>query len=156
MIILGNNIIIYENGVAIAAAKSCEIQVECDALEVSSPDSSDWRDYIAGRKGWTVKINSLVSNVMEKLKHPGAKVRLTMGVRDANNELTADRLTGYALCRQAIVTGTVGNLAQGSWSFLGKGELDRVMLNLRDSLQRDLKDSNGNQLRVMESLENLV
>jgi uncharacterized protein YaiE (UPF0345 family) len=51
MIILGNNIIIYENGVAIAAAKSCEIQVECDTLEVSSPDSSDWRDYIAGRKG---------------------------------------------------------------------------------------------------------
>lgn len=152
MIILGNNIIIYENGVGIAAAKSCEIQVECDALEVSSSDSSDWRDYIAGRKVWTVKISSLVSNVMDKLKHPGAKVRLTMGVRDANNELTADRLTGYALFRQAIVTGSIGNLAQGSWIFLGKGRLDRLTDNLRDSDQKNLIDSNGNQLHALDNL----
>ena len=30
------------------------------------------------------------------------------------------------------------------------------MVNLRDSQQNDLKDSDGNQLRVMEELENLV
>jgi len=31
-----------------------------------------------------------------------------------------------------------------------------VMVNLRDSNQNNLLDSNGNQLRVMEDLENLV
>lgn len=156
MILLGKDLIIYENGIAIAAAKSCEVQTDCDVIEKSSPEISEWRDFDVGRKGWTVKVNCLVSNVMERLKHTGLKVRLTMGVRDQNNELTADRLTGYAICRQALVSGSVGNLAQGSWSFLGCGALGRVMVNLRDSEQRDMKDKDGNQLRVLEELENLV
>lgn len=150
MLIHGRNIIIYEGGVAIAAAKSCEIRTNCDAEEVSSPDMGEWRDYITGRKGWTVKINMLVTNMREILIHSGSRVRLTMGVRDENNGLTADRLTGYALCTDAITTGTEGNLAQGSWNFLGCGILDRLTENLRDSDQKNLRDVDLKNLRALD------
>lgn len=40
------------------------------------------------------------------------------------DELAVDRLTGSALCKQARVTGTLGNLMQGSFSWRGSGPLE--------------------------------
>ena len=156
MIIHGRNILIYQDGVAIAAAKSCEIHVGCEKLEVASPDIGDWADHIAGRKNWTVRMNRLVMSMTEHLLNAGNRVRLTFGVVDKRKELGGDRLTGYALCDDATVTANTGNLATGSFVFTGCGGLERVMVNLRDSNQNDMKDDNGNQLRVMENLANLV
>lgn len=45
---------------AIAAAKSCELQVSCDDIEISSPTSGQWREFIADRKEWAVTTNHLV------------------------------------------------------------------------------------------------
>ena len=156
MIIHGRNILIYQDGVAIAASKSCEIHVACEKIPIASPDTGDWEDNIAGRKNWTVRMNRLVTSVTDHLMNVGSRVRLTFGVVDKRLNLGADRLTGYAICDDATVTGNVGSLATGSFVFDGCGGLERVMVNLRDSLQNDLKDSDGNQLRVMEELENLV
>ncbi len=47
---------------AIAAAKSCELQVSCDDIEISSPNSGQWREFIADRKEWAVTTNHLVVN----------------------------------------------------------------------------------------------
>ena len=156
MIIHGRNILIYQDGVAIAAAKSCEIHVGCEKIPIASPDTGDWEDNIAGRKNWTVRMSRLVTSVTKHLMNVGSRVRLTFGVVDNNLHLGADRLTGYAICDDATVTGNVGNLSAGSFVFDGCGGLERIMVNLRDSQQNDLKDSDGNQLRVMEELENLV
>ena len=41
----------------------------------------------------------------------------------ANGELVKDILEGSAICKTAKVTATVGNLSQGSFSWLGKGAL---------------------------------
>lgn len=156
MIIHGRNILIYQNGVAIAASKSCEIHVACEKIPIASPDNGDWEDNIPGRKNWSVRLNRLVTSMTEHLMNAGSRVRLTFGVIDSRKELGGDRLTGYAICDDATVTANVGNLASGSFVFTGCGGLERVMVNLRDSLQNDMKDSDGNQLRVMEELENLV
>ena len=156
MIIHGRNILIYQNGVAIAASKSCEIHVACEKIPIASPDTGDWEDNIPGRKNWSVRLNRLVTSVTDHVLNASNRVRLTFGVVDARLNLGADRLTGYAICTDATVTGNVGNLATGSFVFDGCGGLERIMVNLRDSQQNDLKDSDGNQLRVMEELENLV
>ena len=37
----------------IAAARSCEINIDGDQLEVSSPNDGAWQHFIAGRKGWS-------------------------------------------------------------------------------------------------------
>ena len=156
MIIHGRNILIYQNGVAIAASKSCEIHVACEKIPIASPDTGDWEDNIPGRKNWSVRLNRLVTSMTEHLMNAGSRVRLTFGVVDSRKELGGDRLTGYAICDDATVSANVGNLASGSFVFTGCGGLERVMVNLRDSQHNDLKDSDGNQLRVMEELENLV
>lgn len=54
--------IVTANGMAIAAAKSCELQVSCDDIEISSPNSGQWREFIADRKEWSVTTNHLVVN----------------------------------------------------------------------------------------------
>jgi hypothetical protein len=93
----------------------------------------------------------LVTNVREILIHCGSRVRLTAGVRDVDNTLTADRLTGYALCTEAVVTGTEGNLAQGSWNFIGCGPLERLTEYLRDSDQKNLRDVELKDLRALDN-----
>jgi hypothetical protein len=92
----------------------------------------------------------VVTNVREILIHCGSRVRLTVGVRDVDNTLTADRLTGYALCTEAVVTGTEGNLAQGSWSFIGCGKLERLTEFLRDSEHKNLRDVELKNLRALD------
>lgn len=61
MALLGKNLIISIGGTPIAAAKSCDIDVDCDTIEVSSVTSGAWRNYIAGRKGWSVSCGYLVT-----------------------------------------------------------------------------------------------
>lgn len=155
MIIHGRNILIYQDGVAIAAAKSCEIHVGCEKIPIASPDTGDWEDNIAGRKNWTVRMNTLVVSVYDHLMNIGSRVKLTFGVVDKYGELSADRLTGYAICDDATITGNVGNLATGSFVFDGCGEMSRAhfMSVLRDSQQLNLRDVNDKQLMVLDELE---
>jgi len=156
MILHGRNILVYQNGVAIAGAKTCEIHMECELIEIASPDSGVYRDFIAGRIKWSVRIGRLVTSVGGHLMNVGNRVRLTFGSVDELKRLGFDRLTGYAICTNADVTAQVGSLANGTFAFTGCGGLERVMVNLRDSNEKNLLDRNGDQLRVMEDLINLV
>ena len=146
--IKGNDIIIFENGVAVAASRSCDTQTETEAREVSSPYSGKWRDYRDGRSGWSVNLNFLVGNLVDKLLHNGKRIHMIIGRRDENGELTDDYVEGDALCTLARVTGTRGNMAQGSWNFIGCGELKPSPYNLRDVNGIFLRDVNGTQLRA--------
>ena len=60
MILHGRNLIIKAGGTAIAAAKSCTIEVQADEIETSSPLTGQWKTYIAGRKSWKVDVSGLV------------------------------------------------------------------------------------------------
>ena len=79
--------IVTANGVAIAAAKSCELQVSCDDIEISSPTSGQWREFIADRKEWAVTTNHLVVNnhaydckvTAFAMAHPGAAQAIISG-----------------------------------------------------------------------------
>ena len=61
MILHGRNLIIKNDGVAVAASKSCTIEVQADEIEVSSPLTGKWKTYIAGRKSWKVDVSGLVT-----------------------------------------------------------------------------------------------
>ena len=60
MILRGRNLIISANGVVLAGAKSCDVQVECDDIKVSSPSDGQWEHIIAGMKSWKVSTSHLV------------------------------------------------------------------------------------------------
>ena len=56
----GRNLIITANGKVIAGAKSCDISVKADTIEVSSASDGAWEHSIVGRKSWQVSTNHLV------------------------------------------------------------------------------------------------
>ena len=124
-IIHGRNLILKIGNAAIAGAKSCELTVNCDEIEISSPNSSQWRDFVAGRKYWEVTCNHLVVTTSSSLPVKsntamvGSKVTLSF-----DSGQTGDTISGQALVRTWKVTATVGNLAQGSFVFRGCGSLE--------------------------------
>lgn len=119
--ILGNDLIVLADGVAIAAAKSCNIERSVSTIETSSPMDGGDRTYLAGRAGWKVTVNVLVSSGISTLVlKPGNTYTLSFGNRNDNG----DRLTGTAICTHAKLTGTKFNLVQGSVEFLGTGPLE--------------------------------
>ena len=128
----GRNIIIMDGGHAFAMSRSCEITSDCDLIEKSSSTDSEYKHYEKGRKGWRVIINYLayittVSNTvhssLESLLAEGQTYTLRFGVRDAGT--TTVQLEGEAICKTVHISGGVGNLAQGSFEFVGNGPLSR-------------------------------
>ena len=142
----GNNLIIYVDGVAVAAAKSCTVTMEVGSIETAG--SGRTKASMPTVKDWSVKTSVLVTSLNGHFALNG-KVRLSVAVVDGG-EITTDRMTGEAIVTSANVTAAVGNLVQGNFSFKGSGQLGILSVALRDILQRDLYDSNGNQLFAMQ------
>ena len=121
--IKGNDLLIALNGTAIAAAKSCDIQTGCDLKEISSPTSSTYRAYKAGRKTWRVTVNFLVNTSglgVLTMKNIGTTYTLKAYVR---NNSSVDYIQGQAILQEAHVTGARGSIVQGSWTFQGTGNI---------------------------------
>ena len=122
----GNKIIVQvHNGSsweAIAATKSDELQAEADMIEKASATQQSWKEYIPGRKGWSLNVSWLVSQVadIQKVLQVGTRVRLQIGARSYSS---STGVTGYAYVKTCKVTMTRGNIATGSFSFIGDGAL---------------------------------
>ena len=127
MAILGNNIYITtgsgNSATIIAGTRSNEIQVGSELIEISSPTSGKWREYIAGRSEWSFTTGFLVlanENVKDILK-AGTKVSIQIVGRTGSTVEVL--LQGEAWIKDCKMTFTRGNLAQGTFSFVGHGEL---------------------------------
>ncbi len=119
MAVLGNNIIVYMNGQAIAGTKSDEIQVDTDTIEVASATNQDWVYRIAGRKSWSLNVGwlVLVNQDVRNVLLAGSVVTIRIEGRGASG------VTGAAILKTVKITATRGNLAQGSFAFVGNGPL---------------------------------
>lgn len=121
--IKGQDLLISLNDTVIAACKSCDIEADCDLLEVSSPSSSDYRTYRPGRKSWRVQVNHLIPTSglgVLTVKNIGTSYTLKAYVR---GNPSVDKIEGTAILKTARRTGTWGNLMQGQWSFVGSGDI---------------------------------
>jgi predicted secreted protein len=123
MVIHGRKIIVKVGGTAIAGAKSCEISIKGDQIEVASPTTGEWRDFIAGRKEWSVTCGHLIPAIGTPLKSNAAMVN-TVVTLIIETDMTGDTLTGQAIVETWKASGTVGNLATGTFQFKGKGALE--------------------------------
>lgn len=122
MAILGNNIIVYMGGTAIAGTRSDEIQTECETIPIASATNSDWVHKIAGRKSWSLNVGFLVlaDSDVRKLLLTGSTVTLKIKGRNATD---SNGVTGSAIIRTCKITAVESNLASGSFSFEGSGPL---------------------------------
>lgn len=121
----GYNIIVLKNSTAIAGVKSNDITTKADTIEVASSTSGVWKEYITGRKEWSVSVSYLVlaDSGMLELLNVGTTYKLKIGGRNATN---ANTLTGSAILTTCKVTATLGNLVQGSFQFQGTSALAAV------------------------------
>lgn len=120
----GNDLIISLNGIAIAAAKSCDIHTNCDLKEISSPNSSDYREYKAGRKAWRVSVNYLVNtNDLGALTVRNIGITYTINAHVRNNQ-GLESIQGQAILQEANISSATGSLLKGNWIFQGTGILE--------------------------------
>ena len=120
MAINGNNILIYVNGAVVAGTKSNEVQSNRELIEIASPSSGEWREFIAGRKDWGFTISWLVSSysdIQQLLLNAGV---VTVRIVGRGETLG---LTGSAIVQTCRMTFTRSNLAQGSLQLKGNGPL---------------------------------
>ena len=122
----GNNILIYAtyNGStqAVAATRSLSVQVGAEMIEIASPNSGEWRAYLAGRKNWAINVGWLVSAISDIDKLLLAAQQVTIRIVGRGQTYG---LTGTALVQTARVDSNVGNLANGSFVFQGTGALSK-------------------------------
>lgn len=127
MATLGNNIIVQvqrgNNWVAVAAARTDEIQVDGEQIEIASTTQAKWREFIAGRCTWSVQTSYLVTavaNIRELLK-VNTSVRLRIG---GSTMATGDYLVGNAIIKTQKLSAPIEGLANGTIVFLGNGPLE--------------------------------
>lgn len=122
MAINGNNVLIYRNGTAIAGTITNEIQTGADLIEISSPTSGQWKEYIAGRKSWSVNVSYLIlaNNGVRDLLNVGNSYTLKIRGRNATD---ATGVVGTGILKSCKITATKGNLVQGSFTFQGTSSL---------------------------------
>ena len=117
---LGNNILVFLNGTAIAGTKSNEIQTDCEMIEITNMTSAQWRQFIAGRKQWTVSTGFLVLSGADITKLLTVGTTYTLQFRDRAG---SNIIEGQAILKTCKISATRDNLATGSFSFQGTGEL---------------------------------
>ena len=115
----GRNILIYAGGQVVAAARTCSISMSVDDTEVSNPADLKNRCYLTGRKSWNMTITKLVTVAHTFFENLDQEVRLSFMVRGSST----DRMTGNAIVKNVEVSGTVGSLTTGNFTFQGTGPL---------------------------------
>jgi len=122
MATLGNNILVLMGGTAIAGTKSNEIQVDCETIEIASSTDQGWTHYLAGRKSWSLTVSWLLlaNTDVRKALQVGSSVTIKFKGRGATD---ANGLSGSAIIRTCKISAVRGNIATGSFQFVGNGAL---------------------------------
>lgn len=116
----GNNIIVLSSGTAIAGVKSDEIQSGAETIEIASATQQNWKEFIAGRKEWSLNTNYLLlaDSSLADLLNVGTVYELAVTDRQCNVAVSGRAI--LTICKQ---THTRGNLCQGTFQFRGTGPL---------------------------------
>lgn len=122
MAILGNNVLIFRNGTAIAGTVTNDIQAGVDIIPIGSPTSGDWKENIAGRKDWSINVSYLVLayDGIREVLNVGSTYTLKFRGRSSSD---STGVIGSAILKICKITATKGNLVQGSFQFVGNGAL---------------------------------
>ena len=63
-------------GVAIAAAKSCDVNIQANTIKTASPTDGSWENSIPGRKSWSASCSHLVTQIADSAGMVGQTVTL--------------------------------------------------------------------------------
>lgn len=127
----GRNLIVALDGVAVAAAKTCSLDLDQNFLEACSPVSGRTHTKIPTTYDWGVSVDGLVANnssptvELEDKLIAGTKCLLTF------TDGSGNRRAGFVYVKSCKESGSVGGLATYSASFESTGPLYKyVMFNI--------------------------
>lgn len=125
MAILGSNLIVYRDGVAIAGTRSDEAENVADMIETASPDSGTAKTYRPGRTDWTINVSWLVlaEEGLQELLNAGKLY--TLEFKGSNGT----GVTGDAFLRTCSFRAPKGALVEGVFAFQGTGPLTPIEVN---------------------------
>lgn len=125
MILHGRNINVKVNGVIVAKARSCQLNVQCDVTEIASATSGNWKQFLAGRKEWEIDVTTFVDVVKTGYELVGQTVTVEFGQVSASSraDLSTDKLSGSAIVTMYAIGGEVKGLATSQMKFKGNGAL---------------------------------
>ena len=104
MIIHGKDIIIKADGEAIAAAKSCELDISAEVIKTASPTDGQWQHGIAGRKSWRATCSHLVTDILDPAQMVGVDVTLTINIANIGLPIRYFLLTSPTIEMQSAVS----------------------------------------------------
>lgn len=110
----------------IAAQRTCSLNLQQDTIEVCSPVSGPWRDYIPSTIGWDVQVGGLITSpehAEELIDMLTARNKVRLSFYDP--ELRIVR-SGYAIPTNLPIGADIHSLATYSLTFQGCGELEKV------------------------------
>ena len=128
-IIHGRNLIVKMGGQAIAACTSCSISITGDLIEVASPTSGKYKEFIPGRISWSVSSAHLVTHGIMLSAASLINQKVDVQFSFSENELHTDDgvvLSGKAIVNQIKIDAAICSLAKGSFNFQGTGELNNA------------------------------
>ena len=121
---------------AIGGSVSAEIEITASLIEVSDPNSSQWLDFIVGRKSWKMTLGKLL--ILPDFydgEKVGQKVTVQFGYSVNSREGIApeDRFTahyyeGTAIITRWVCSGKNGDYSTGSFGFQGCSALNPIDL----------------------------
>lgn len=121
--IRGKEILLILNGYTyVGGCTNAKISNGCETIEISSPSSPNFKEFIAGRQEWSIVADWLVSSITDlKLAlRVGNTYTIKLG-QDSSNSYYY--LTGQAICTGCDIDSHVGSLARGVFRFKGTGSL---------------------------------
>jgi len=116
----GRNLIIKVNGTAIAGARSCDINISGEEIEVASATQSKWREFITGREEWSVTCNHLLPASGTPLRSSADMVNTTVTIRIESGRY-GDVLTGKAIVKSWRTTERLATSHRARFRFAEAG-----------------------------------
>ena len=125
MLFQGKELIVTDslNNVVVAAAKSIEVNINCETIEKARTSTAAWRQYITGRKDWSFTTSCLVTAATFTASVSMVGKSYSVKFFDGTDTTKSALLSGTAICTQAKITEQKGSVAKGSFVFQGTGAL---------------------------------
>ena len=136
---LGRQLILAFGGAVVASSVTCEVDMQTDTIEVASPTSGVFRDYIASLCGWSISTSGLIKTTQQQYDlFELWRNRTKLRVNYYDTEMRMDR-SGYAIITNLRESAPNRSIPTYSISLQGCGELKNVeYLNMYKSSQDTL------------------
>ena len=123
----GKYIIIVSQGTnnpLVAGVRADRLRVNGETIEIASATNSRWKEFLAGRREWSIETDYLItddSNITDYPLMVGQTYNIQ--IQDSPQHDSDDYCRGTVICTEAVQDYQVGTIVKGSFTFKGTGPL---------------------------------